>query len=53
MRISFDLDEALFVNPATYKVEPVPGWLHKRLFKERLRKGTVELINELTSAPWI
>lgn len=47
MRISFDLDEVLFVNPATYKIEPVPSWLHKRLFKERLRKGTVELINEL------
>ena len=47
MRISFDLDEVLFVNPATYKIEPVPGWLHKRLYRERLRAGTVELINEL------
>ena len=47
MRISFDLDEVLFVNPENYEIEPVPGWLHKRIFKERLRKGTVELINEL------
>ncbi len=37
MRRSFDLDEVLFVNPATYKIEPVPGWLHKRLYRERHR----------------
>jgi hypothetical protein len=47
MRISFDLDEVLFVNPENYKIEPPPGWLHRRLYRERLRAGTVELINEL------
>jgi hypothetical protein len=47
MRVSFDLDEVLFVDPHRYKTEPVPNWLHSRVFKERLRKGTVELIREL------
>jgi hypothetical protein len=47
MRISFDLDEVLFVDPKRYKTEPVPGFVHKRIYRERLRKGTVELINEL------
>ena len=47
MRISFDLDEVLFVDPRRYSIEPVPGRLHGMLFKERLRKGTVKLIHEL------
>lgn len=47
MRISFDLDEVLFVDPRRYEIEPVPSWLHGNLFRERLRKGTVRLIKEL------
>ena len=47
MRISFDLDEVLFVNPATYKIEEPPRGIAGWFFRERLRKGTVELINEL------
>ena len=47
MRISFDLDEVLFVDPRRYSIEPVPSRLHGMLFKERLRKGTVKLIHEL------
>ena len=47
MRISFDLDEVLFVDPRRYSIEPVPGRLHGMFFKERLRKGTVKLIHEL------
>lgn len=47
MRVSFDLDEVLFVSPDTHKTEPpLPlflGWI----YKERLRLGTVELINSL------
>ena len=47
MRISFDLDEVLFVDPRRYEIEPVPNRLHGNLFRERLRKGTVRLIKEL------
>jgi len=47
MRISFDLDEVLFVDPARFETEdPLPFPLN-RIFIERLRKGTVRLINEL------
>ena len=44
MRVSFDLDEVLFVSPATHKTEPP---LLRRYFKERLRLGTPELIRTL------
>lgn len=47
MRISFDLDEVLFVDPNRYEIENPPGRLAKLVFRERLRKGTVELIREL------
>ena len=47
MRISFDLDDVLFVSPDKYETEPVPKLLHRRLFRERLRKGTPELIHTL------
>ncbi|RKM61225.1 HAD family hydrolase [Butyrivibrio sp. CB08] len=47
MKISFDLDEVLFVSPDTYEVEPELRFPLNRMFPERLRKGTVWLINEL------
>ena len=47
MRISFDLDDVLFVSPDRYETEPVPNVLFGRLFRERLRKGTKELIHTL------
>ena len=47
MRISFDLDEVLFVNPDTHETEPALPGLLSRIFPERLRKGTPELIHEL------
>lgn len=47
MRVSFDLDEVLFVNPATHKTEPELPFPFNRIFKERLRLGTPKLINEL------
>ena len=47
MRISFDLDEVLFVNPDKYETEPAPRFPLDRIFPERLRKGTVDLIREL------
>ena len=47
MRVSFDLDEVLFVNPATHKTEPPLPFPFNRMFTERLRLGTPELINKL------
>ena len=47
MRISFDLDDVLFVNPAKFETEPPPHAPFDRIFKERLRKGTVDLIHTL------
>ena len=47
MRISFDLDEVLFVSPETHKTEPPLRFPLNRIFRERLRLGTPELINEL------
>ena len=47
MRVSFDLDEVLFVDPKRYEIEKPPRGLAAMLFSERLRKGTPELIHEL------
>ena len=47
MRVSFDLDEVLFVPPETHKTEPKLPFPLDRIYKERLRLGTPELINEL------
>lgn len=47
MRVSFDLDEVLFVDPATHKTEPRLPFPFCKIFKERLRKGTPELIHSL------
>ena len=47
MRISFDLDEVLFVDPDTYEIEDPPLFPLSFIFKERLRKGTVQLIHTL------
>ena len=47
MRISFDLDDVLFVSPKSYETEPAPRFPYDRLFPERLRKGTPELIHTL------
>lgn len=47
IRISFDLDEVLFVNPKTHKTEPRPPIPFNILFRERLRLGTIELIRRL------
>ena len=51
MRISFDLDEVLFVNPATYEIEPVPGWLHKISSFIVALSMTVSLLAGCGSAP--
>ncbi|MBQ7707278.1 MAG: HAD family hydrolase [Lachnospiraceae bacterium] len=47
MRVSFDLDEVLFVLPQTHKTEPPLKFPFDKIYKERLRLGTPELINKL------
>ena len=47
MRISFDLDEVLFVSPKTHKTEPPLSFPFDMIYQERLRLGTPELINRL------
>ena len=47
MRVSFDLDEVLFVSPETHRTEPALPFPLRNLFPERLRLGTPELIWEL------
>ncbi len=47
MKVSFNLDDVLFVSEQGYETEPELEFPLNRLFPERLRKGSVELINEL------
>lgn len=47
IRISFDLDEVLFVSPNTHKTEDELPFPLNKIFKERLRFGTKDLIKEL------
>lgn len=47
MRVSFDLDEVLFVSPKTHKTEPPLPVPLRYIFKERLRLGTPMLVNRL------
>ncbi len=47
MRVSFDLDEVLFVSPETHKTEPPLIFPLNRIFKERLRLSTPALIKSL------
>ena len=47
MRVSFDLDEVLFVSPLTHKTEPPLGFPFGQIYRERLRRGAPELINRL------
>ena len=47
MRVSFDLDEVLFVSPLTHKTEPELPFPFRLFFQERLRLGTPDLINTL------
>ena len=47
MRVSFDLDEVLFVSPETHKTEPQLPFPLRLIYKERLRLGTPDLIRKL------
>ena len=47
MRVSFDLDEVLFVSPETHKTEPPLAFPLRILYKERLRFGAPALLRRL------
>ena len=47
MRMSFDLDEVLFVSPETHKTEPPLRFPKNLIYKERLRLGTPDLMRTL------
>ncbi len=49
MRVSFDLDEVLFVSPDTHKTEPPLRFPFNKIYKERLRLGTPDVIRSLQS----
>ena len=49
MRVSFDLDEVLFVSPKTHLTEPPLPFPLNKFYPERLRLGTPELIHALQS----
>lgn len=45
MIVSFDLDETLFVNPEKVPTENPLKFPLCRIYKDRLRKGTIELLS--------
>lgn len=47
MRVSFDLDEVLFINPDTHRAEPGLRFPFNKIYIERLRYGAPELIRKL------
>ena len=44
MRISFDLDDTLFVSPENFKTEKALKFPFNKIYKERLRLGTIDLM---------
>ena len=40
-----DLDDTLFVSEQKFKTEPAPKFPFNFIYKDRLRAGTVELLN--------
>lgn len=49
MKVSFDLDDTLFVSEVNFKVEPALRFPLRCIYKERLRAGAVELMNYIRS----
>ena len=47
IKISFDLDEVLFVSPDTHKTEPMLPFPFNKIFIEHIRLGAPRLIKEL------
>ena len=48
MKVSFDLDDTLFVSLNEFKTERAPRFPYNRKYKERLREGTIELFEKLS-----
>jgi len=44
MKVSFDLDDTLFVSPDNFKTEEKLKFPFCRIYKERLRLGTIDLL---------
>ncbi len=44
MKVSFDLDDTLFVSPEEFKTETELKFPFNKIYKERLRLGTIELM---------
>lgn len=44
MRVSFDLDDTLFVSPDNFKTEQELRFTFNKFYKERLRLGTIALM---------
>lgn len=47
MRVSFDLDDTLFVDPAKFSTEKALPFPFGKLYRERLRLGTIALFKYL------
>jgi hypothetical protein len=47
MRISFDLDDTLFVRDDKIKIEKELKFPHKYFFTEKLRYGTIDIMNRI------
>lgn len=47
MRVSFDLDDTLFVDPEKFRTEKALVFPLSRIFRERLRLGTIKLFKYL------
>jgi len=50
MIVSFDLDDTLFVDPATVETENALKFPYSRRYKEGLRLGTVELLSKIRNS---
>ena len=44
MKVSFDLDDTLFVSPVKFKTEKERKFPFNKIYKERLRLGTIDLM---------
>ena len=44
MKVSFDLDDTLFVSPENFETEAALKFPFKLIYKERLRRGTIDLM---------
>ncbi len=49
MKVSFDLDDTLFVSPEKFKTEKAPVFPFNLIYKERLRYGTIALLKWIRS----